>query len=237
MPGRRLVDAGRLATLIWMSQLSMHSALPNGDGPRGARTVSSQSPASRDRRTRNGPTPTKQACPGLAVIRRAPRGRGATPPPQRHRSIKRDDAHRQAPRSARLGMPPKVKTGVEATCPLRQVQGRREEAPGLGRGAGQVDLSFSNSALDGGGGASCRPVSGAVLRSLLSATLYQALRHAADTAQFGPRPVGRGCPIGAGRHSVAVRRGLLRLLRLVRPPSRRTRSCTASWSWRWSLID
>ena len=50
-------------------------------------------------------------------------------------------------------------------------------------------LSFSNSALDGEWRRLVAGRSRALwLRSLLSATLYQALRHAADTAQFGPAP-------------------------------------------------
>ena len=50
-------------------------------------------------------------------------------------------------------------------------------------------LSFSNSALDGEWRRLVAGRSRALwLRSLLSATLYQALRHAADAAQFGPAP-------------------------------------------------
>lgn len=89
--------------------------------------------------------------------------------------------------NARLGMPPKQQH--RSTDNMRRfVKKDVEKKPqAWAVGLNKWTLRFSNQALDGEWRRLVAGRSRALwLRSLLSATLYQALRHAADTAQFGP---------------------------------------------------
>ncbi len=92
--------------------------------------------------------------------------------------------------SARLGMPPKSQNRSGGDM-RRFVKSKdvEKKPQAWAVGLDKWTLSFSNSALDGEWRRLVAGRSRALwLRSLLSATLYQALRHAADTAQFGPAP-------------------------------------------------
>ena len=92
--------------------------------------------------------------------------------------------------NARLGMPPKSQNRSGGDM-RRFVKSKdvEKKPQAWAVGLDKWTLSFSNSALDGEWRRLVAGRSRALwLRSLLSATLYQALRHAADTAQFGPAP-------------------------------------------------
>ena len=92
--------------------------------------------------------------------------------------------------SARLGMPPKSQNRSGGDM-RRFVKSKdvEKKPQAWAVGLDKWTLSFSNSALDGEWRRLVAGRSRALwLRSLLSATLYQALRHAADAAQFGPAP-------------------------------------------------